>query len=82
MLWSLRMPAPALANNSDSSCAPSQPCVRDPDLNPPLSDLSIETFEVKARDIELEEKDEGFIGPRLPRMLTDKEVKAIFDRLL
>ena len=31
---------------------------------------------------QLEEKEEGFIGPRLPRMLTDEEVKAIFDRLL
>ena len=76
------MPAPAFAKNTDLSCAPSQPCVRDTDLNPPPSDLSVETYEVKARYIELEEKDEGFIGPRLPRMLTDKEVKAIFDRLL
>ena len=77
------LPAPALVKNTDLCCAaPSQPCVRDPDLNPPLSDLSVETYEVKAREIELEEKHEGFIGPRLPRMLTDKEVKAIFDRLL
>ena len=45
------LPAPALTQNTDSSFAPSQPSVRDPDLNPPLSD---ETLEVKARDIELE----------------------------
>ena len=36
----------------------------------------------KPKDIQLEEKEEGFIGPRLPRMLTDEEVKTIFDRLL
>ena len=71
------MPAPALTQNTDSSFAPSQPSVRDPDLNPPLSD---ETLEVKARDIELEEKDEGFLGPRLPRMLTNKEFKALMDK--
>ena len=33
-------------------------------------------------NVELEEKEQGFIGPRLPRMLTDEEVKAIFDKLL
>ena len=33
-------------------------------------------------NIELEEKPEGFIGPRLPRMLTEEECKALFKRLL
>ena len=36
----------------------------------------------KYTNIELEKKEDGFIGPRLPRMLTDEEVKAIFDKLL
>ena len=33
-------------------------------------------------NIELEEKPEGFIGPRLPRILTEEECKALFKRLL
>ena len=53
----------------------------DPDPNC-LKTLSEETSDEKYKNIELEEKEEGFIGPRLPRMLTDDEVKAIFDRLL
>ena len=53
------------------------------DPNPDcLKTLSEETSDEKCKNIELEEKEEGFIGPRLPRMLTDDEVKAIFDRLL
>ena len=28
---------------------------------------------------DLEEKEEGFVGPRLPRMMTDQEVKAVLD---
>ena len=54
----------------------------EPDTNPPLSQSSGNTSENKHREVELEEKEEGFIGPRLPRMLTDEEVKAVFDRLL
>ena len=38
--------------------------------------------EDRYKNIELEEKEEGFIGPRLPRMLTNEEVKALFDKLL
>ena len=62
---------------SDSSGADSTACVLDPQYN-----RSVETSENKCRDIELEEKEEGFIGPRLPRMLTNEEVKALFERLL
>ena len=54
----------------------------EPDTNPPLSQSSGNTSENKHSEVELEEKKEGFIGPRLPRMLTDEEVKAVFDRLL
>jgi len=34
------------------------------------------------KDIELEEKEIGFIGPRLPRLMTDEEFKAFSQRLL
>ena len=57
----------SLPSDSDSAC---------------LKTLSVKTSEEKYKNIELEEKEEGFIGPRLPRMLTDDEVKAIFDKLL
>ena len=43
---------------------------------------SADTSEDENKNIQLEEQEEGFIGPRLPRMLSDEEVKAIFDRLL
>ena len=33
-------------------------------------------------NIELEDKEQGFIGPRLPRMMTDEEFKAFCQRLL
>ena len=52
------------------------------DTKPPLSQSSGDISENRHREIELEEKEQGFIGPRLPRMLTDEEVKAVFDRLL
>ena len=39
----------------------------------------LETTENK--DIELEEKEEGFIGPKLPRVMTKEEVKALFREL-
>merc|ERR1712105_519937 len=46
----------------------------DPDLDPgksgPNSKFSEETSNENYEKIELEEKEEGFIGPRLPRMLT------------
>ena len=44
--------------------------------------MSIETSDEKHKDIELEEKQAGFIGPHLPRMLTDDEVKVLLDKLL
>ena len=54
----------------------------EPDANQTHLQSSGNTSENKPREIELEQKEEGFIGPRLPRMLTDEEVKAVFDRLL
>ena len=33
-------------------------------------------------NIELEDKEEGFIGPRLPRMMTDEEFKVFCQKLL
>ena len=36
----------------------------------------------KNEDIELEDKEEGFVGPKLPRVMTNKEFKAVMDRLL
>ena len=41
-----------------------------------------ETSENRYKNIELEEKEEGFIGPRLPRILTEEEFKALCRRLL
>ena len=40
------------------------------------------TSNTNCKEIELEEKPEGFIGPRLPRMLTDEECEALFKKLL
>ena len=54
----------------------------EPVIDPAISQLADEPSEDKCKEIELEYKEEGFIGPRLPRMLTDEEVKAVFDRLL
>jgi len=34
------------------------------------------------KPIELEEKEEGFIGPSLPRVMSDEECKAFFEKLL
>ena len=33
-------------------------------------------------DIELETKEDGFIGPRLPRVMTNEEFKTLMDKLL
>ena len=41
----------------------------------------VETHENKYENIELEEKEEGFIGPRLPRLMTDEEFKALMREL-
>ena len=48
---------------------------------PSYNSLS-KTSNTKCKEIELEEKPEGFIGPRLPRMLTDEECEALFKKLL
>ena len=44
--------------------------------------LSSETSENKFKNIELEEKEVGFIGPRLPRILTDEEFKSLLKKHL
>ena len=51
-------------------------------LNVVTSGRSQDASDNDYANIELEEKEEGFIGPRLPRMLTDEEVKALFKKLL
>ena len=40
-----------------------------------------ESNENKFENIELEEKEEGFIGPRLPRLMAKEEVEALFKEL-
>ena len=40
------------------------------------------TSEAKSDYIELEDKEEEFIGPRLPRVMTNGEFKALMDKLL
>ena len=49
------------------------------DLIPNSSD---HTSPSSNENIELEEKEDGFIGPRLPRVMTDQEFKALMDKLL
>ena len=66
-----KMPKPELACSQDV-CA--QHAI---ELNP----VSDETVDDKSKDIDLEEKEEGFIGPRLPRMMTDKEFKSLMDKV-
>ena len=41
----------------------------------------VETTENKHANIELEDKEEGFIGPRLPRVMTKEEFKAFLMEL-
>ena len=40
------------------------------------------TSDDKCEHIELETKEEGFIGPRLPRVMTNEEFKTLMDKLL
>ena len=40
------------------------------------------TSENECENIELEEKENGFIGPRLPRLMTDEEFKTFCQKLL
>ena len=40
------------------------------------------TLEAKCDNTELVDKEEGFIGPRLPRVMTNGEFKALMDKLL
>ena len=41
------------------------------------SSLLICSNRIREKNIELEEKEDGFIGPRLPRLMTDDEFKAL-----
>ena len=41
----------------------------------------VESYDNEYANIELEEKEEGFIGPRLPRLMTDEEFKALMREL-
>ena len=65
------------------NCANISPCLPLPsplsatESNDDLDDNSGDNYE----NIELEEKEQGFIGPKLPRMLTDAEFKALLDKL-
>ena len=61
-------------------CVHTSLCKTDKQLS--NSTFSEETTDEECKNIELEEKEEGFIGPRLPRMMTDEEVKALFKNLL
>ena len=45
----------------------------------PINNEQLETIEAKG--IELEVKEDGFIGPRLPRVMTKEEVRALFREL-
>ena len=45
----------------------------------PINNEQLETIEAKG--IELEDKEDGFIGPRLPRVMTKEEVRALFREL-
>ena len=38
--------------------------------------------ETSVENIELKDKEEAFIGPRLPRVMSDKEFKTLMDKLL
>ena len=40
-----------------------------------------ETLEDEFKDIELEVKEEGFIGPRLPRLMSETEKEAFFKKI-
>ena len=55
---------------------------QNPDVISPNLELSDKKLKTEPKEIELEEKEEGFIGPRLPRLMSDEEVKALLDRLL
>ena len=71
---------PEPSSHSDSDHVEAQKHLSKPTSD--LKTLSEETTGEKYKDIELEEKEEGFIGPRLPRLMTDDEVKALFKKLL
>ena len=64
----------SLANDTDLSCAYSKSCALDP-----VPPISADTTKDEYKDIELEEKTEGFVGPQLPRMMSNKEFKALMD---
>ena len=41
-----------------------------------------ETFKNKFNNIELEKKGKGFVGPKLPRLMTEAESKDFIERML
>ena len=63
-----------------STCLPQQSILPGGESN--VSDGLEKASEDRYKNVELEEKEDGFIGPRLPRMLTDEEVKALIDKAL
>ena len=55
---------------------------RSAELVPIIAQATHEHLETtENKDIELEEKEEDFIGPKLPRVMTKEEVKALFREL-
>ena len=40
-----------------------------------------ETIKEESKEIELEEKEEGFIGPKLPRLMSEAEKEAFFKKI-
>ena len=59
-----------------SECAHTSLCKADQQRS--KSTFFEETTDENCKNIELEEKEVGFIGPRLRRMMTNGEVKALF----
>ena len=62
----------SMVTDTDSSCAYPHSCALDPVLQ-----ISADTSENNHTE---EEKEEGFVGPRLPRMMNNKEFKALMDK--
>ena len=62
----------SMVTDTDSSCAYPHSCALDPVLQ-----ISADTSENNYTE---EEKEEGFVGPRLPRMMNNKEFKALMDK--
>ena len=52
-----------------------------PEDDSKVDDLSTCETPEDFKDIELEDKEEGFIGPRLPRLMTDAEKEVFFKKI-